>query len=77
MKLELYLNIFVGSYQVAGIATLTTLGDENDENDAIEALMHAMVQLGAMLNQVLQNQQKMSDTLEVILKSILDVEARV
>lgn len=62
---------------VAGIATLTTLGDEDDSNDAIAELKMALVQLGMMLNQVLQNQQKMSDTLEVILRSVLDVEARV
>ena len=62
---------------VAGIATLTTLGDEDSENDAIAELKLALVQLGMMLNQVLQNQQKMNDTLEVILKSVLDVEARV
>lgn len=62
---------------VAGIAVLTTLGDETDENDAIAELKLALVQLGMMLKQVLQNQQKIADTLDVILKSVLDVEARV
>ena len=62
---------------VAGIAVLTTLGDEADENDAIAELKLALVQLGMMLKQVLQNQQKIADTLDVILKSVLDVEARV
>ena len=62
----------------AGIAVLITAGDEDDnENDAIAALMKAMVQLGQMLQQVLLNQEKLADTLTVILKSVLDVEARV
>lgn len=56
--------------------SLAMADDDDDEHDAIAELKMALVQLGMALRQVLANQESIMETLQVTLKSIMDVEAR-
>jgi energy-coupling factor transporter ATP-binding protein EcfA2 len=56
--------------------SLAMADDADDEHDAIAELKMALVQLGMALRQVLANQERIMETLQVTLKSIMDVEAR-
>lgn len=50
--------------------------DDEQENESLQILMNAIVQLGQALQHVLKNQEKMMDLMQVTLKSIHDVDAR-
>ncbi len=63
----------------AGVTVLLTMAfqsDDDAENDAMFALMQGIHQLGQMLQQVLENQEKIHGTLQVTLNNVLAVEAR-
>lgn len=63
----------------AGVTVLLTMAfqsDDDDKNDAMFALMQGIHQLGQMLQQVLENQVRIHDTLQVTLNAVLAVEAR-